>query len=200
MERWQSKVAVVTGAAQGIGASCVKALVRAGVIAIGLDIQHDLLNKFRNSLPKESQMKFHTIKCDISKEAEVQNVFDQVKQQFGGPDILINNAGIVRPGEMVTPGNSKNIIDTVNTNILGTYFCTREAFLSMKERQVDGHVVNLNSTGGHTAYFDGESYNICSGTKHAITAMTETYRQEFQRNGNLVKVTVSRAIHFYVFF
>uniref|UniRef100_T1GED8 Uncharacterized protein n=1 Tax=Megaselia scalaris TaxID=36166 RepID=T1GED8_MEGSC len=171
MERWQSKVAVVTGAAQGIGASCVKALVRAGVIAI------------------ESQMKFHTIKCDISKEAEVQNVFDQVKKQFGGPDILINNAGIVRPGEMVTPGNSKNIIDTVNTNILGTYFCTREAFLSMKERQVDGHVVNLNSTGGHTAYFDGESYNICSGTKHAITAMTETYRQEFQRNGNLVKVT-----------
>lgn len=190
MERWHNKVAVVTGAAQGIGASCVKALVKAGVIAVGLDIQFDLMNKYKKSLPKEKQHHFHTLKCDVGKENEVKTVFDYVKKNFGGTDILINNAGIVRPGEMVTPGNTQNILDTVNTNILGTYFCTKEAFLSMKDRNIDGHIVNLNSTGGHTAYFDGESYNICSGTKHAITAMTETYRQEFQRNNTNVKVTV----------
>lgn len=191
MERWQNKIAVVTGAAQGIGASCVKALVRAGVVAVGLDLQFDLLQHFKESIPKEKRSQFHILKCDVSKESDVKAAFVKVKKDFGGTDILINNAGIVRPGEMVTPENTQNIIDTVNTNILGTYFCTKEAFLSMKERSFDGHVVNLNSTGGHTAYFDGESYNICSGTKHAITAMTETYRQEFQRNNTRVKVTVS---------
>lgn len=192
MNRWNNKVAVVTGASSGIGASCVRALLKAGLITVGLARRQNRMNELKSNLPENLQSRLHTLTCDVSKESDVKETFKWIETNLGGTDILINNAGILKSGELVGLDNTKEIVDTVNTNILGVYFCTKEAFNSMKTRKSDGHVVLLNSTAGHTAYFgDDPSYNIYCGTKHAITAMTETYRQEFQRNGTNVKVTVS---------
>lgn len=191
MNRWENKVAVVTGASSGIGASCVKALLKSGLITVGLARRQNRINEIKAGLPENLQSRLHALTCDVSQENNVKEAFKWINENLGGTDILINNAGILKSGELIGTDNTKEIVDTVNTNILGVYYCTKEAFTSMKERKSDGHVVLLNSTAGHTAYFgDDPSYNIYCGTKHAITAMTETYRQEFQRNGTNVKVTV----------
>lgn len=193
MDRWRDRIAVVTGASSGIGAALVKDLLRAKVIVVGLARRLERMQEVKNSLPTELKSRFHPVKCDVAKEDDVKNAFKWIEEKLGGTDILVNNAGCSRCTELVKEDNTDDILAVVNTNIMGVVYCTREAFASMKKRNFDGHVVNINSIAGHRVPNFGTelpSFNIYPGTKYAITAMSETYRQEFMNKGTKIKITV----------
>ncbi|XP_073835619.1 farnesol dehydrogenase-like [Musca autumnalis] len=192
MERWQNKIAVVTGASAGIGAATCKALVERGMIVVGLARRVEKMeNQTRPLIAEEFQRNFHTHVCDVSDEESVKKAFAWIEENFGGVDVLINNAGIYKMGSIVAPDNSEVITSTVNTNILGVVWCTREAFCSMKQRNIDGHVVIINSVAGHIVptFVNGFNLNIYPPSKHAVTAMTEVLRQEFLSQETKIKVT-----------
>ncbi|XP_037938582.1 farnesol dehydrogenase-like [Teleopsis dalmanni] len=191
MERWRNRVAVVTGASSGIGAACCKDLVAEGMIVVGLArrLSH-MENILRPSLPVAQQSRFYALKCDVSVEEDILNAFAWVDKKFGGVDVLINNAGILRSTQIVASNNSADLRATVDVNIMGVAMCAREAFQSMKRRNVDGHIVNINSVAGHMVpQVLGITYNIYPATKHAVTAMSEVLRQEFLLNQTKIKVT-----------
>uniref|UniRef100_T1GD37 Dehydrogenase/reductase SDR family member 11 n=1 Tax=Megaselia scalaris TaxID=36166 RepID=T1GD37_MEGSC len=71
---------------------------------------------------------------------------------------------------------------------MGVVYCTREAFQSMKSRNVDGHIVIINSIAGHFP-LNLLNFNIYPASKYAITAMTETYRREFDLEDTNIKIT-----------
>lgn len=192
MERWQNKIAVVTGASAGIGAATCKALVEKGMIVVGLARRVDKMeNQTRPLIAVEYQKNFHTQKCDVGDEESVKAAFAWIKEKFGGIDVLINNAGICPPSALMAPDNSVDVKNILNTNVLGVVWCTREAFRSMKERDVDGHVVIINSIAGHRIpNIPGFSFHMYAPSKHAVTAMTEVLRQEFLTLKTKVKVTV----------
>ncbi|KAH8360050.1 hypothetical protein KR093_010406, partial [Drosophila rubida] len=193
MNRWQNRVAVVTGASSGIGAECCKDLVAKGMIVVGLARRANRMEELKASLPADQSTRFYGRQCDVSVEQQVIDSFAWVNETLGGADVLINNAGIIRRMHLVDEGNSADILSIINTNLLGVTWCTREAFLSMKKRQInDGHVVIINSIAGHgVPMVPGYSLNMYAPSKHAITALAEVLRQEFLNKGVMTKITVS---------
>ncbi|XP_055845278.1 farnesol dehydrogenase [Episyrphus balteatus] len=192
MERWQKKVAVVTGASAGIGAACAKALTAAGLIVVGLARRDERVRKLIEELPKPVQGNLHAIKCDLTKEDEVMKAFEWTEKNFGGVDVLVNNAGVIETTQLCKRNNTKEIRQTIETNLMGVVYCTREAFNSMLDRNVEGHVVIVNSVAGHQVPNLGPdlpSLNVYPATKFALRAMTEIYRQEFLKNKSKVRIT-----------
>ncbi|KAI8125196.1 Farnesol dehydrogenase [Lucilia cuprina] len=191
MERWQNKVAVVTGASAGIGAATCKVLVEQGMIVVGLARRLvKMKTKVLPTIASDKQHNFHCFKCDVGDEESVKEAFEWVNTQFGGVDVLINNAGVARSTTLLAENNTQDLKDVINTNVMGVVWCTREAFHSMKRRKVNGHVIIINSVVGHNVpILPGISLNIYPSTKHAVTAMTEVLRQEFLAEKTKIKIT-----------
>ncbi|XP_055915014.1 farnesol dehydrogenase [Eupeodes corollae] len=192
MERWQKKVAVVTGASAGIGAACAKALTAAGLIVVGLARRDERVRKLAADLPGAVQKNLHAIKCDLTKEDDVMKAFEWTEKNFGGVDVLVNNAGVIETTQLSKRNNTKEIRQTIETNLMGVVYCTREAFNSMLDRNVEGHIVIVNSVAGHQVPNLGPdlpSLNVYPATKFALRAMTEIYRQEFLKNKSKVRIT-----------
>ncbi|XP_008295374.1 dehydrogenase/reductase SDR family member 11-like [Stegastes partitus] len=128
------------------------------------------------------------MKCDLTKEEEILSMFAAIKAQHKGVDVCINNAGLANSEPLLNGKTSgwKNMLDV---NILGLSICTREAYQSMKERNVDdGHIINLNSVVGHSVPSITPAH-FYSATKYAVTALTEGLRQEMYEAKNHIRVT-----------
>ncbi|XP_060902896.1 dehydrogenase/reductase SDR family member 11-like [Labrus mixtus] len=189
MDRWRGRVALVTGASVGIGAATAKELVRHGMKVVGCARDIEKLQK----LAAECQSAGHSgvfvpYKCDLSNEEEIVSMFSAIKSQHKGVDVCINNAGVGHPDPLLTGKTSgwKNMLDV---NVLGLCVCTREAYQSMKERNVDdGHIININSMSGHRVAQNPDSH-FYSSTKYAVTALTEGLRQELREAKTHIRAT-----------
>lgn len=203
MDRWQDRVAVVTGASSGIGAAIARQLVNAGVIVVGLARRVDRMEAIKEELPAELQSKFHCIHCDVGDFDSLTAAFDWIEEHLGGCDILVNNAGCLFPGQLMTL-EMEHLQQVLNVNLMGYLNCTRRAFRSMKQREVAGHVVLINSlTGQNIIYPPGEELQILNMyplTKHAISAMLEVLRQEFRGFKTQIKITVGSRFIYFLFF
>ncbi|CAD7079060.1 unnamed protein product [Hermetia illucens] len=191
MDRWQNKVAVVTGASSGIGAAIAVDLVKSGLIVVALARREERFRENQCALPENVQSRYHPRRCDVTNEDEVKNTFAWIETKFGGTDVLVNNAGIIAIGlELSGADNTQPIRNIVETNIMSVVYCVREAFNSMKKRNFDGHIVIINSVLGHNVPMSAVgSLNIYPPSKFAVTAIVETYRQEFANALTKVKVT-----------
>ncbi|KNC20986.1 hypothetical protein FF38_12030 [Lucilia cuprina] len=192
MERWQNKIAVVTGASSGIGVAIVKDLLKNGLQVVGLARRVERVEDIKKELPKNLQTRLTALKCDVSSLKSVNEAFDKIVSHFGGVDILVNNAGCMKLGQLSTM-NVADVEQVLQTNVMGVVYCTQRAFKSMKERNFNGHVVLINSIAGHNVVssIDGQApqFNIYPPSKFAITAITEIYRQEFRGLGTKIKIT-----------
>ncbi|XP_041656181.1 dehydrogenase/reductase SDR family member 11-like [Cheilinus undulatus] len=189
MDRWRGRVALVTGASVGIGAAIAKELVRQGMKVVGCARD---LEKLQN-LAAECKSAGHSgvfvpYKCDLSKEEEILSMFSAIKAQHKGVDVCINNAGLGRPEPLLNGKTSgwKNMLDV---NVLALSICTREAYQSMKERNVDdGQIININSVCGHHVYNFADAH-FYTATKFAVTALTEGLRQELRGAKTHIRAT-----------
>ncbi|EDW65938.1 farnesol dehydrogenase [Drosophila virilis] len=192
MERWQNRVAVVTGASSGIGSAIAVDLVNAGLVVVGLARRVERVKELQKSLPAARRDKLIALHCDVGNESSVKEAFDTIEKQLGAIDILVNNAGTLQNGRLVDMPISL-AQQTVQTNIMGIINCTQRAFRSMKQRNFDGHVILINSILGHKLFAPmpdkAPDMNVYAPTKHAVTALTEMYRQEFMGLGTRIKVT-----------
>ncbi|KAM8705139.1 hypothetical protein ACLKA7_009579 [Drosophila subpalustris] len=83
-------------------------------------------------MPTDQVARFHARKCDVSDEQQVIDTFNWIDQTLGGADVLVNNAGIMRYTTLIGEGNSADLRATLDTNVLGVTWCTREAFRCTK--------------------------------------------------------------------
>lgn len=131
-------------------------LINSGVKVIGLARRQERVDALKSQIPNKAyQSNLHSFKCDIRCENDIKTAFKWINEQFNGIDILINNAG-TSESMILDENNTEQLKSVIDTNILGTAMCTREAFLSMKKRNVDGHIIIINSIDGHyVPYFVG---------------------------------------------
>lgn len=182
-------MALVTGASVGIGAVIAKELVRHGMKVVGCARDVEKIQK----LSAECQSAGHSgvlvpYKCDLTNEEEILSMFAAIKEQHKGVDVCINNAGLAHPESLLNGKTSgwKNMLDV---NVLALCICTREAYQSMKERNVDdGHIININSMSGHRVISSADVH-FYSSTKYAVTALTEGLRQELREANTHIRAT-----------
>lgn len=192
MDRWQNRVAVVSGASSGIGAAIVKDLVQAGMAVVGMARRKSRIDEIRQKLPANQQDRLHAVHCDVSDLKSVNQAFDWIIENLGGVDVMVNNAGALFPGQLLTMDASE-MQQVLQTNVMGVVYCTQRAFKSMKERGVAGHILIVNSILGHSIFYPMKGLlpelNIYPATKYAVTAMAEILRQELNALGTKIKIT-----------
>lgn len=191
MEKWVGKTAVVTGASAGIGAALVVDLARAGINVIGLARRMEKVQEIADA-NKTLPGKIHARKCDVSSVEEIKKTFQEIEKEFGGLEILINNAAKLKYMNILTEeDNTKDVIETINTNLTGLILCAQEAYKSMAKRDVYGYIININSVSGHLYTYDAQwQENVYPATKHGVTAATEVMRVELAAMKNL-KIRIS---------
>ena len=179
--RFKNKVALVTGAAVGIGRACVLRFAEEGARVAALDLNAEKLQV----LQKEAADKGYeilTLTCDVSDEEAVEKAFQAAKEHFGTIDILVNNAALWRQWEdflSTTVDTWKKYLDV---NVMGTVYCTRAALPAMLQKKY-GRIVNVASVAG--VYGNANMVNY-SATKGAVIAMTRALAKELADKGVLV--------------
>jgi NAD(P)-dependent dehydrogenase (short-subunit alcohol dehydrogenase family) len=167
MEQLNGKVAVVTGAASGIGLALSRAFLGEGMKVVMADIEADALDKAVADLPEGSEV--HPVVCDVSDGAQVEALRDAAVETFGTAHVVCNNAGVSTGGPIWT----QTISDwewTLGVNLWGVIHGVR-AFTPLLIEQGEGHIVNTASMAGLvSAPFMGV-YNV---SKHGVVTLSET--------------------------
>lgn len=133
--------------------------------------------------------KLYAVQADVSKEEDILNAFEWTKKNVGPVHILINNAGIAKNGLLID-GATEDWRRILDVNVLGLSVATREAVKNMRDNNIDGHIIHINSVVGHKI-LPHVGINIYGPSKFAVTALTETLRQELNSIGSKIKITVS---------
>ncbi|XP_036393175.1 dehydrogenase/reductase SDR family member 11 isoform X1 [Megalops cyprinoides] len=189
MERWNGRVALVTGASVGIGAAIARALVQHGMKVVGCARTVEKIEKLAAECRSAGYSGILVpYKCDLSSEEDILSMFSAIKTLHQGVDVCINNAGLAQ-AEPLLSGKTSGWRTMIDVNILALSICTREAYQSMKERNVDdGHIININSMSGHRVVPSGDVH-FYSATKYAVTALTEGLRQELREANTHIRAT-----------
>lgn len=152
------RVAVITGAARGIGLATAKLMAEAGASVALLDVDHETAAKEAGAIGSKAA----AWKCDVTSEAAVESAFADVAKRFGRIDILVNNAGaaVRKPAVELSMDEWKRIQDL---NLGGVFLCSRVAARLMA-RQGGGAIVNLASIMGFSGgIFPNASYQASKG-------------------------------------
>lgn len=187
--RLVGKVALVTGAARGIGKAIALALAKEGcdIVVVDLDeiggqrVAQEIINMGRRAL---------FVKANVASLEEVRRAFSLVLEKFGKVDILVNNAGIIKRGTLET--HSDEDWDMVMAvNLKGTYYCSREAAKIMKT-QGWGRIINISSVAGKIG--DIASAPSYGPSKAAVNALTKSLARELAPFGITVNAVAPHAI------
>jgi len=135
------KTAIVTGAARNLGQYMAKGLNEYGANVVLVDIDDD----FEESLSMLDKNSI-AFKVDITRDAEVINMVKRVEKEFGGVDVLVNNAAIC-PFQDTFNINSGEFLKVFDVNVLGMFLCCRAVFSGMKKRRY-GKIINVASVYG----------------------------------------------------
>lgn len=165
-----SRVAVVTGASRGVGRSTALALAADGFSLVLAGREQATLDAAAREVAQIGPAK--AVVCDISDEAAVCSLFRATKEAFGRLDLLFNNAGVSLPPVPLESLSLESWSAVVATNLTGTFLCTREAFVMMKEQDPrGGRIIN---NGSISAYVPRPNSIAYTATKHAITGLTRS--------------------------
>jgi len=174
--RVPGQIALVTGAARGIGRACALALAEAGAdIALGLrNIKAD------SGLVKEIEAlgrKVLPLQMDVSKLAEIKSAVNKAAEYFGRIDILINNAGIA-PENYIEHVTEADFDYTLDVNLKGTFF-TSQLVGHWMIRQQSGRIINISSQAGFIALPTESVYCM---TKAGISHLTKCFAVEWAKH------------------
>lgn len=186
MNKWTGKVALVTGASSGIGAEIAIKLANSGMKVIGCGRNLEALQSIASKISKNGGM--HCIKCDVSTEESILQMFKEVETKYGTLHVLINNAGLAHNAPLLS-GTTEQWRSMMDINVMAPAICSREAIRLMDKAGVDdGYIVSINSTAGHYVDLrpDAHFYQV---TKHALTALTKGLRHELVAKNSHIRVT-----------
>lgn len=183
MNTFLKKVAIVTGAAQGIGAATAKKLASEGAKVSIVDINQEQAEKTAATLDPTGD-KVIGLACDVSNEKSVAEMVAKVIEKFGKVDILINNAGITRDAmaHKMSVDQWKLVLDV---NLSGTFYVSQAVIPFMKEQKY-GRIVNLSSS---SAYGNIGQANYAA-SKAGILGMTKTLAKELGRHNITVNAVL----------
>jgi 3-oxoacyl-[acyl-carrier protein] reductase len=185
----QNKTIVITGGGQGLGLTMAINFAQSGANIALIDLNEQQLQESVKQVLAEgnenTKVKYYL--ANVSKEAEIEQIFQQINEDFDGIDGLVNNAGILRDGMFVKAKDGvvskkmslESFQSVIDVNLTGVFLCGREAAVHMIEGKRKGVIINMSSIArggnmGQTNY---------SAAKAGVVAMTTTWARELGRHG-----------------
>jgi NAD(P)-dependent dehydrogenase (short-subunit alcohol dehydrogenase family) len=171
---FKGQVALVTGAASGMGLATARAFAHARAAVTLADISEDALQKAVDEI-KSGGGKAMGVVCDVSDEAQVTAMVERTVAIFGRLDAAFNNAGIQVPSSEIADQSAEDY-DRINAiNLRGVWACMKHELLQMRE-QGSGAIVNCSSIGGLVGRALIAAYH---GTKHGVIGLTRSAALEY---------------------
>ncbi len=172
----KNKTAVVTGGSKGIGFAIAETLIKNGAsVFICSRDERDLreaLERLSPSGPVKGEV------CDVRSEESVKAMLAACAQNFGGLDILINNAGVGYFGKTVEEMSGDEFRQTLETNLFGVFYTCHHSIPLMKQRG-SGHIINISSLAGQNAHPRMAAYNA---SKFGLNGFSEALMQEVRHD------------------
>ena len=188
-ERFNGKVAIITGAARGIGKATSKILASEGCTVVIADINKEEAEKTKSEF-NTLGYRAESFQCDISKVEDVEKLIASVHKQFERIDILVNNAGILISATIEETTN--DIIDrTININLKGVLYAIRAVTPIMKKQKY-GRIVNVGSITGKNG--DNTSTFVYGASKGAVISLTRSVARQLGPYGITCNAVAPHAI------
>ena len=181
----KDKVVVITGAAQGLGKNFAMDLAKRKARLALADINVELLEEVRKAC-EQAGTETRAYELNVAEEKAVEDFFNQVAQDFGTVDGLINNAGITRDGliarskdRVIRKMSLVNWQAVIDVNLTGSFLCGREFFVKLLEQKKPGVCINISSL-SRSGNMGQSNY---TATKAGVAEMTVTWAKEMARHG-----------------
>lgn len=165
--RFEGKVAVITGAAQGIGRACAERFLADGAKVVIADVNAEVLNQTAKEIGAEDRVS--AVKTDVSVVSEVDALVAHAVDHFGRIDIMVNNAGIAPVIEWLDV--TEEILDrVVGVNLKGAFFGTQAAARQLIAQGNGGVIINMSSINSSLANPNMAPYAISKGGMNQVTS------------------------------
>lgn len=185
---FHNKLVLITGGSKGIGLALAKLFVGKGARVWLLARRKQYLDKARRNLDQSSyfpDQQHGYVTCDVSNEFEVESAIEKVIQEAGIPDILVNCAGVVQPGEFLDlDGDTFHWM--MDVNFFGLVNMIRKVLPGMINRN-SGHIVNVSSMAAVVGIY---GYTAYGPSKSAVVCFSEALRMELKPKGILVTIAL----------
>ena len=168
---FEGKVAIVTGAARGIGATISNSLIARGAVVAAADLLP--AQSWENQLTAPNSKHF----VDVRSKQSCLDLVQSVISEHGRIDYLVNNAGIVRRAK-ASEVAEKDFTDVIDINLNGTFFMSQAIYAELKKTK--GAIVNIGSTSGHSAVHNTVGYSV---SKAGVMFMAKVLAFEWAADG-----------------
>lgn len=186
MKDFKDKVAVITGAASGIGRSLAEKCSQEGMKVVISDVDEKGLRRTERKLRREGSDVL-SILTDVSKAKEIEELAKKTIDAFGEVHLLFNNAGVAIP-KLTWEYELDDWEFVLGINLMGVIYGIRTFIPIMIKQDTECHVVNIASIEGLLSNgVGGSTYGVC---KHALVFLSERLTQELEENGPKIKVSV----------
>jgi NAD(P)-dependent dehydrogenase (short-subunit alcohol dehydrogenase family) len=189
--RLEGRIAVVTGAMQGIGAGVSRVLAHNGATVVLTDVSPRVEETAR-SIIEEGYVAEHRV-MDVTDPEQVNEVFKEISTRHGRVDVLVNNAGIY-PRRKLVEMDEEFLRRMFEVNVFGMFRCARAVLPGMMERRY-GKIVNVSSVTGPMVGAPGGGQTAYGATKAAVIGFTKALALETAQHGVNVNTILPGYIH-----
>ncbi len=187
------KAAVITGGTKGIGRGIAEALARQGAdVCISARNVEEIARVVKEIAATGAEGRITGAACDVRDYDEVKALIEHAVDEFGGIDVLVNNAGIgvFESVEEMSPEDFRAVLET---NLFGVFYCCHEAIPQLKRRG-GGFIINISSLAGTNAHPQMAAYNA---SKFALNGFSEALMQEVRHDGIKVSYIMPGSVNTY---
>lgn len=186
MKEFKDKVAVITGAASGIGLGLAERCAKEGMKVVISDIDEKRLKRLKRKL-KRADVHVLSVITDVSKASDVEELAKKTVGTYGAVHLLFNNAGIAIP-HLAWEYDLKEWEQVLSVNLWGVIHGIHTFIPIMLKQDTECHIVNTASIEGIISNgIGGATYGVC---KHAVVHLTERLALELEENGPKINVSV----------
>lgn len=186
MKEFEGKVAVITGAASGIGRGIAERCAREGMKIVLADIEEQALLKTETGM-KAAGATVLAVQTDVSKEQDIDALAKKAVDSYGAVHLLFNNAGVGGTDTLICDTSTADWQWIIGVNLMSVVYGIKRFVPLMREQNTACHIVNTASLAGLLSYPGLGSYNV---TKHGVVSLSETLHHELTQQGANIRVSV----------